>query len=230
LAGLRTYWDRVNERRWGQYLSALEERTVQQALELRSSPGVVVDIGCGSGRWSAMAVKAGWKAICLDVDRETLSICQHHVPSADCRLLDLNWTTLPVATRSAQAVFCVEVFNVMGQERLDMEVDRVLAPGGMFVGVFGNLLSWRGLLAQLPLRGSKQRGFYPRTYGSWRREMKGRGFEFVHEEGYGWGPFSRCSDSPLIPLSIQFEQHMGLRRCKRVSPWVIFVARKSEGR
>jgi SAM-dependent methyltransferase len=226
LGGLRTYWDRINERRWGQYLSNLEERTVQQALDFYLTPGTVVDIGCGSGRWSAMAVKAGWRPICLDVDREILSVCQHHVSNADCRLLDPDWTTLPITTGSTQAVFCVEVFTLMGQERLTKEVNRVLAPGGIFVGVFGNLLSWRGLLAQLPLKGAEQRTYYPRSYGSWRREIKGLGFEFLHEEGYGWGPFSRGSNSPLIPLSIQFEQHFGLRRCKLVSPWVIFIARK----
>jgi SAM-dependent methyltransferase len=227
LSGIQTYWDRINERRWGQYLSSLEERVVQQALESCSRPGTVLDIGAGSGRWSALAVKAGWRAICLDIDPEILKVCQHHLPSADCRVLDRDWTTLPIPTGSLEAVFCVEVFTVMGQERLTTEVDRMLAPGGLFVGVFGNLLSWRGLVAQLPLKGAKQRGYYPKTYGAWRGDLQRRGFEFLHEEGYGWAPFSRGSDSPLIPLSIHLEQHLGLRRCTLLSPWVIFIARKS---
>jgi SAM-dependent methyltransferase len=223
----QTYWDQVNEARWGQYLSALEERIVRQALNSCPAPGTVVDIGCGSGRWSALAAEAGWHPICLDVDAAALNACEHRVPGADCRQLNPNWTTLPVEAGSAQAILCVEVFAVMGRERLTNEVERVLADGGLFVGVFGNLLSWRGLVAQLPIKGAKQREYYPRTYGAWRSEMKRRGFRYLHEEGYGWAPFTRTSDSPLIPLSTHLEQQLGLRRCKRLSPWVIFIAQKT---
>ena len=222
----QTYWDKINQARWGQYLSTLEEHAVQQALEFPARPGTVVDIGCGSGRWSTIAAKAGWNTVCLDVDPRILCVCEQNVPNADCYLMDPDWTTLPLPTGSAQAVFCVEVFTIMGQERLDREVDRLLAPGGLFVGVFGNLLSWRGLLAQLSLKGPKHRTYYPKTYSAWRRDMKARGFEYLYEEGYGWAPFSRASDSPLIPLSAQLEQHLGLRRWTTVSPWVIFIARK----
>ena len=109
-----------------------------------------------------------------------------------------------------------------------MEIDRVLAPGGLFVGVFGNLLSWRGLLAQLSLKGPRHRTYYPKSYSVWRRGMQARGFEYLYEEGYGWAPFSRASDSPLIPLSAQLEQHLGLRRWTTLSPWVIFIAQKSQ--
>jgi SAM-dependent methyltransferase len=219
-------WDQINQARWGQYLSALEERIVQHALEMCSHPGIVADIGCGSGRWSAMAAKSGWQPICLDVDTQVLDVCRSHVPSADCRLLDPAWTALPVSTGGANAVFCVEVFNVMGQERLTREVARILAPRGLFVGVFGNLLSWRGLVAQLALKGSKQRGYYPNSYGAWRREMQAREFQFLHEEGYGWAPFTRASDSPLIPFSTRLEEQLGLRRWKLLSPWVMFIAQK----
>ncbi len=221
-----TYWDRANQLRWGRYLSSLEERTVQHALGLFRAPGTVADIGCGSGRWSAMAAAAGWQTLCMDVDHEALAICRDRVPYGSHHHLDPHWTSLPIRDGSVNAIFCIEVFEVMGKALLTTEVDRVLAPGGLFVGVFENRLSWRGLLAQFRLAGSMRRSSYSKTYGAWRKEMKRRGFSFLHEQGVGWAPFNRASDSPLIPVATHLERCFGLRHCQRFSPWIIFIARK----
>ena len=69
-------------------------------------------------------------------------------------------------------------------------------------------------------------GFYAHAYASRRVALREAGFEIVSERGYCWFPFSRASNSRLIPLLTRLERWLLLDRLPLLSPWVVFVARK----
>jgi hypothetical protein len=68
---------------------------------------------------------------------------------------------------------------------------------------------------------------YKVPYGKWKDRLSTIGFEIVHEEGMCWLPFSRESNSLLIPPLTQLERYVGLRRFTKFSPWIAVVARKN---
>ena len=127
----------------------------------------------------------------------------------------------------------MEVAPVIHTDWFLGELDRVLAAQGVFVGMNWNLASWRGLIALLRRAGSRAEptydhmaDYYKHVYSSWRSEVKGLVLDFVHEEGFCWGPFTRRSHSPLVPLFTGMETMLGLNRLASLRPWVVFVARR----
>jgi len=126
---------------------------------------------------------------------------------------------------------CIEVPQVMPNS--DWFVDealRVLRPGGLLVSTFFNLFSYRGFLAHATASLRGEYDYYRFAYPAWRRMLRERGFTFQHEEGFCWFPFRRASNSSLIPSFIAVEEYLGMRRLVSLSPWVVFVAQKSDDR
>jgi SAM-dependent methyltransferase len=130
---------------------------------------------------------------------------------------------LPIDTASMDLVICIEV-GVIEEEWFLLEASRVLKPGGIFVGTVWNVLSWRGMAANLKNKLSKKQTFYKRSYLSLRRRLQRSDFEVRAEQGYCWAPFGRHSNSCIVPLATAIERRFGLRRLPRLSPWVIFTA------
>lgn len=120
---------------------------------------------------------------------------------------------------------------VMQSEWFLAEVDRVLAPGGYFIGVHYNRRSLRGFLYNY-VPGFRSKNdvayfYFPLSYGRWRETLRRTGFEVVAEEGFGWIPFRKYSRSPLIGLAVRLERVLRLTHLVRFSPMVVFIARKS---
>jgi hypothetical protein len=126
-------------------------------------------------------------------------------------------------------LLCIEVPPVIQADWFIAESFRVLQPDGVLMGVFGNLLSVRGLLGHAKARFTRLGpfNFYRVAYPQWRRRMCQAGFHLQHEEGICWPPFGRRSDSNLIPIFTWIESALGLRRMPVVSPWVVFAAQKA---
>jgi hypothetical protein len=163
----------------------------------------------------------------VDVDLKVLSLCQSRLPTARCVLVNPSQSTIPCDTGSTRLVLCIEVPHVLPDS--DWFIDeayRVLPPGGMIVGTFFNLLSYRGLAAHATARWRGVYDYYRLFYAGWRRTLQKRGFVFVHEEGLCWFPFRRKSNSAFIPTLTAAEHHLGLRKLVAFSPWVVFVAQK----
>lgn len=222
-----TRWERAAETRWGAYLTAVE----REALLLGSSlvqPSVSLDIGCGSGRWSLLLRERGWKPTCVDVDREALELCRSRMPDAVCISVDEDADRLPVADAAVGLVAAIEVPQVMEQPWLPAELDRVLASGGVVVCTYHNPRSARAL-AYRALR--RRHPFYRGpSYSRFRRTLAAAGIRPLYETGLGWFPFSRESDSRLVPVFTTLEAMLRLRRLVSLSPWVVLVAQKDASR
>ncbi len=224
-------WERTTETlRFLAYSNAIEARAIVVGDSHAGPPGLALDIGCEAGRFSQLLARRGWDLICTDINEHALALCRQRLPRARCVRAEPGAASLPAENSSLGMILCIEVPPVICAEWFADEALRVLRPGGVLVGVFWNLLSWRGAMHRLRIRmHPAQSWYYPMAYREWRSRMKRRGFEFIHQEGFCWAPFrSRLSDSPLVPLTGRVESALGLRRMAALSPLIAFAARKCE--
>jgi hypothetical protein len=167
----------------------------------------------------------------MDIDRCSLTICQKRIPAATCIHVSPNDSRLPCDAESIGLILCIEVEPVIHSDWFIDESFRVLQKGGLVLGVFSNRLSWRGLMYHPigpfpPLRAKSGWYFYPLSYDRWRKSFCERGFTLVYEEGDGWPPFRRYSNSPLVQIATRIERYLGLRKLVSISSRIVFIAQK----
>jgi SAM-dependent methyltransferase len=228
-----TYWDHVGRTtRWGRYLADLERKLILRG-EALAQRGRAVDFGCGGGRWSKLLSGRGWQMSCMEVNPQALAICQRDLPSAKCFLINPADTSVPFGSNSANLALCIEVVPLIESDWFMAEAHRVLTDQGIFVGVYINGQSWRAKAWRLKQRlkpDAEGHQFYRASYPEWRSRFTAAGFEMLHEESCCWGPFSRSSNSPLVPVGAKLERALGLHRIVARGPWVMFIARKRSRR
>jgi SAM-dependent methyltransferase len=225
----QTAWETVATTRWGQYTTGVVESAVVTGCDVAGAPASALEVGCEGGRWSQFLARRSWTLTCTDVDANVLAICRQRVPGATCVLVAPDRTTLPCPAASMRLLLCLEVFAVMDSEWFASEAHRVLEDGGVLVGVALNRTSIRAVFVRLKeylQRGTRGTSFYRHAYAKRRDALREAGFELVLERGYCWFPFSRASNSRLIPFFTRLERWLLLDRLALVSPWVVFVARK----
>lgn len=221
------YWEYLaSKTRYASYTSDIEKAVILKAHHLVPQPSTMLDIGCEAGRWSKLLADAGWKPICTDINAQALTLCQQRIPGATCVLASTGTRRLPAETASQGLALCVEVPQVMLTEWFLDEVSRVLQMRGLFVGTFLNHCSYRGLISHARATFRRHRNWYQSSYRTWCKELRARGFVVLHNEGFGWPPFGKISDSPLISVTTRIERALGLRKMVHLSPLVAFIARK----
>lgn len=104
----------------------------------------VLDLGCGSGRYTLGLEREGLRVAGLDIAREGLALTRQKLQAGSfaCRLVQADFCLpLPFRSEAFDAVFSAQVIH---HARLDQvrraiaEIQRVLAPGGIiFVSVSG---------------------------------------------------------------------------------------------
>ena len=221
-----SFWEKVALTRWGKYVSRVEERMILNTESSIAAPRRVLDFGCGEGRWTKLLVERGWQAIGTDLDAKALAKYKTRNPSAQCILARGSETSLPVADGSVGMILCIELRAVLQSSWFVPETLRALAPGGVLCGIFHNRMSPRGFLRSYVDQKKGLPSFYLMTYNRWRKDVIRQGFEIVHEEGLCWFPFSRYSNSRLVPICVSLERVAQLHRLPHLSPWVAFAARK----
>lgn len=221
-------WENLaTTRRYVKYTSQIEERIILKAHSLALGATTALDIGCDGGRWSKLLDDAGWRLICTDVSQRALHLCQQRIPTATCVLSSPHDSQFPCETESIRLALCIEVPEVMNADWFVDETFRVLQKGGLVVGVFFNRLSWRGLLHPCIAFLKRRSAYvYRYSYSQWRKRLRNRGFFVVYEEGFGWSPVSKTSNSLLVPVVSYLEHSLGLGKLVSLSPMVIFIAQK----
>jgi malonyl-CoA O-methyltransferase len=108
-------------------IAALEHRTLLpwiEALETRRA----LDIGCGTGRWTAR-----FNAIGLDASPAMLAVAARK-RGLSGRLAAVDAAALPIASGSIDAALCALTFgHIRNQAAAFREFARVLEPGGVLI-------------------------------------------------------------------------------------------------
>ncbi|MGA2401295.1 MAG: class I SAM-dependent methyltransferase [Syntrophobacteraceae bacterium] len=224
-----TFWEIAAETKWGSYITNIEKQAILEAHGRFEKPGFALDIGCEGGRWSKLLSDLGWNLTCIDVDKDALDICKERIPTARSILVNRADTSLPVPTESMDLLLCVEVPPVISSDWFMAESYRVLAGGGILVGVVFNLVSFRGLLyhgAEVLRKLNKGTGHYDHSYLRWKKKLHRSGFKIIQERGFCWFPFTRFSNSRLVPVCEFLENSLGLSSMINISPWIVFIAEK----
>lgn len=220
------YWEGIAQRRLGRYITDVERRVFDRGIALAGGPGTAIEIGCEGGRWSSILASTGWKLICTDVDPVALGACHRRLPDAKCVLVEKSGKTFPAASGAASLLLAVEVEPVTDSDWFADEAARVLKPGGILMTTFLNSTSVRSVIHKLLRHSSGKGAFYQRSFASKRKRLLDAGFDLLKQTGCCWIPFSRASDSPLIPFCARLEQLLGVRHFPSISPWVVVLAQK----
>jgi len=116
-----------------------------------AKPGLVVDLGCGTGRTLIPLARRGFRTVGIDLSRHMLRImgrkaADEHLPIArlQANLVDLDFL------RDGSADYCTCLFSTLGmiqgranRQRVLAHACRILKPGGLFVVHVHNV--WFGL-------------------------------------------------------------------------------------
>lgn len=110
--------------------------------------GEVIDLGCGTGKWSARILKSGYTVTCLDISHRMLDQARRKIEDlgglgrATFAQADLNdLSELPrehyaLAVAMGDPIGCAE-----SPARAMKQIRRILKPGGVLVATFDNRLS-----------------------------------------------------------------------------------------
>ena len=96
-------------------------------------PGVLLDIGVGSGQLIPPLLEAGWTVHGVDPAPTMLEHARKRAPEAATRLIHGRAEELPYEDNSFDVVVALAVLEYTDMERSVPEVARVLRPGGRAV-------------------------------------------------------------------------------------------------
>lgn len=115
--------------------------------------GTLVDLGCGSGIWAAIAQRAGFQVIGVDQSPAMLALAKRHSPKSKFVRAALEKFSLPpcnVITAMGEPFNYCAAKHPIDLRRLFGQIARALHPGGMFIfdlilheGEPMNYRSWR---------------------------------------------------------------------------------------
>jgi SAM-dependent methyltransferase len=100
--------------------------------------GLVVDLGCGSGRWAAELLRAGYDVEGIDLSRSMIAMARRHAPRAKFRVGSLLRERIPKCAAVTALGECVNYAFDTGNSdaalrRLFRRVHDALQPGGLFI-------------------------------------------------------------------------------------------------
>ncbi len=180
----RTDYDRAFRGSFGHYMTTIEANALDRVFGDSPVP-VLLDLGCGHGRFLRHFAPRAEKMVGLDRSRRLLQVAQEglDVDPIDTPT-DLIWgsaTEIPMADGSIDAITCVRVIqHIPDQDLAYREAQRVLAEGGRLILVQYNYVSPHGLIRaiKIPIKAAL------------RAAMRAVGREPKFDEPTGWTSWS----------------------------------------
>jgi SAM-dependent methyltransferase len=217
------YWDRFRDTTVGRYLFQRERAFIDRALGHEGRRRAILDVGCGSGRFTIPLSDAGHQLVGTDLSRVALAAFRQRSLRVPLVLGDASY--LPFVDGSFDGVIAVQTLDYVPLGDFMRECGRVLRPGGLLI--FDSLnrrgYKWRlkNLLGRQLMLPSADL-----DYQDVLRAALDHGFEIQAIRGYNWAPVTRESNSKLVHLAALVESALGLDRYYQLSPKILVAARK----
>jgi len=122
------YWSRYGEEQVGSGRDNVHAHAWEWVKELRPDPGLLVDVGCGSGALLALCQKENWKGIGFDLSTQAVAYAR----ARGLEAYEHPWPPCNLADETADAVTFINVLDHLRDpfEAL-REAWRILRPGGL---------------------------------------------------------------------------------------------------
>jgi len=135
------YW---NDNYWRRHLAEPERMDIFEQLWIdkhqelidKLNKGHVLDLGCGIGQFTDYWLVNGFQVISADISENALNALKERTPSATTVELDMS-KPLPFEAGTFDVVFAnlsIHYFDEKTTIALSGEIQRVLKPGGLFIG------------------------------------------------------------------------------------------------
>jgi len=135
------YW---NDKYWRRHLAEPERMDIFEQLWIdkhqelidKLNKGHVLDLGCGIGQFTDYWLVNGFQVISADISENALNALKERTPSATTVELDMS-KPLPFEAGTFDVVFAnlsIHYFDEKTTIALSGEIQRVLKPGGLFIG------------------------------------------------------------------------------------------------
>lgn len=223
------------DKRWlkrGGKKTAESQKRIISALIENWSEKQILELGCGSGRFSTQVIPIGGKTVLLDIAYQMLLVTRAKVSKTPYEFNGTNGSAygLPFSDASFDASYSINVFNHFDNPiSALMEINRVLKDKGLFLVNFANLNSCFWPIALYINHTNKSIG--RNVYSVWlsvkqmMAMLHSAGFTIVKSVGNVYVPL--YFDYPLIrelPLALDaISQNSAL---KWIAPSIFFLCRK----
>lgn len=150
------FMDNVPYEEWSHYLISLLE-------EYGVSDGLVLDLGCGTGKMTRLLTKAGYDMIGVDNSEEMLQIAMEQGTEGilylcqDMREFELYGTVAAVVSICDSVNYILEEEDLLSVFRL---VNNYLDPGGVFIFDLNTLYKYRELLGETTICENREEGSF----------------------------------------------------------------------
>lgn len=218
-------------KRGGMKTAQTQMRIVSTLIESWSAKSIL-ELGCGSGRFSANVAAKGRPAILLDLTMGMLGVSKAKVLKASLPFAGTRGSIykLPFEQGTFDAALSINVFNHLDNlQNSLLEANRVLKAGGEFLINFSNLNSYFWLMALFINHRHKSVG--RDVYSVWLtvREMKAlladAGFRILEVVGNVYVPLHM--DYPIVrEFPIMLDLFSRNSRLKWFSPSIFFLCQK----
>ncbi len=154
------FMDNVPYEEWSTYLiGRLKEHGVED--------GLVLDLGCGTGKMTRLLEKAGYDMVGIDYSEEMLGIArEQQFEDADSSILyllqDMRELELDGTVRAVVSI-CDSMNYILEDEELEQvfrAVNRYLDPKGMFIFDLNTLYKYRDLLGETTISENREEGSF----------------------------------------------------------------------
>ncbi len=154
------FMDNVPYEEWSTYLiGLLKEHGVED--------GLVLDLGCGTGKMTRLLEKAGYDMVGIDYSEEMLGIArEQQFEDADSSILyllqDMRELELDGTVRAVVSI-CDSMNYILEDEELEQvfrAVNRYLDPKGMFIFDLNTLYKYRDLLGETTISENREEGSF----------------------------------------------------------------------
>lgn len=224
-----TNWvDVMNRSRVGQYMDSIESGLIARHLPTR--PLNVLDIGGGTGRWSAWLRERGHQSALLELDFANLCAAHREQPTLNAVQADALFAPFP--NQAFDAIIAVQLLDVLpNKARFIGEIYRLLKPNGHLFISWTNKRSIKGLLygRYSDLKGTPAQDrfqIYSATHEENLAYLLGAGFRVDESFGYAWSLLPRSHNSVLVDAWAALERGLRLNQRVSLSPNVLLAARK----